>query len=189
MPTNQAVQPETEQRMSFYDLVCTPEFKQLSPKMGQFVLTYLQSVLDGEADALAAVKAASYNCKSDENGRILGFQLLASPKIILVMNRFFGVSPTEAFLKQVRKAISNKKLTIAQVRALELYSNINGFEKTAVGIVSKAVSDETHRKVSAKSEKEATVPADAISIWKNRDGEIIGYRDASGKNVQLLETK
>jgi hypothetical protein len=158
------IQPEaeqTEQRMSLSDLSRTPEFNQLSLKMEKFVAIYLQSLIStGTADVLAAVKGARYNCKSDQNARILGFQLLANPKIVLVLNRFFGVTPTEAFRKQVQKAISNKKLSVAQVRALELYSNINGFEKTAVGVVSKAVSDKNH----GHEDEPATVTAQRFSV-------------------------
>jgi hypothetical protein len=89
----------------------------------------------------------------------------------------------------VQKAIFNKKLTTAQISALELYSRIHEIEKTAVGVAVSRASAKNHGH-KAEPEVSATttarqVPADAVAVWKNRDGEIIGYRDASGKDVQL----
>jgi hypothetical protein len=187
-----AIQPEaeqTEQRMSLYDLARTKEFDSLTLKMQKFLVIYLRSLTPtGVADPLASVKAV-YNCKSDQNARILGFQLLANPKIILVLNRFFGVSPDDAFLAQLQKSIFNKKLTTAQVDALKLYSAIHGIEKTAVGISVNKLSAKNH---GHKNEPEVSatttarqVPADAVAVWKDKNNEVIGYRDASGKDVQL----
>jgi hypothetical protein len=43
------------------------------------------------------------------------------------MNRFFGNSPEQSFLDQVERACYDKKLTVAQVDALKLYSNLKGW--------------------------------------------------------------
>jgi hypothetical protein len=130
--------------MSLYDLVRTKEFDSLSLKMQKFVVIYLRSLTpSGAADPLSAVKAA-YNCKSDQNARILGFQLLAKPKIILTLNRFFGVSPDDAFRAQGQKSIFNSKLTTAQVDALKLYSAIHGIEKTAIGVAASKAQARNH---------------------------------------------
>ena len=128
MPTtNQAVQPEINQRMNAYELSQTVEFGHLSPKMATWVRTYVQSFLEtGSFDPLAATKAA-YTCHSDESARTFGYQLMAHPKIILALNRFFGATPEESFLKQVEKAIYSRRLTIAQVRALELMCRAKGW--------------------------------------------------------------
>src|SRR5580692_4129934 len=117
---------ETESRLSAHALALTPEFSHLSSKMGAFVLAYVQALIDtGAADPLAAVKA-SYDCGSDESARTLGYELLANPKVILTLNRFFGVSPDEAFLKMVERAIYNPNISVAQIEALKLYSAIHG---------------------------------------------------------------
>jgi hypothetical protein len=163
--TIQSEAEQTEQRMSLYDLARTREFDSLSLKMQKFVLIYLRSLTPtGAADPLAAVKA-SYNCKSDQTARVLGFQLLGNPKIVLTLNRFFGVSPDAAFLAQVQKAIFNRKLTTAQINALELYSRIHGVEKTAVGLAASRASAKNHGHASTKDEPEtATVTAPQFKV-------------------------
>ena len=125
--THLAVQPEVNQRMNAQELSQTVEFAHLSPKMAAWVLAYVQSFLDtGTFDPLSATKA-SYHCSNDESARTFGYQLMANAKILLTLNRFFGESPEQSFLKQVEKAIYSRRLTIAQVRALELLCRANGW--------------------------------------------------------------
>jgi hypothetical protein len=186
-----ALQTETERapRMSGFELSRTQEFSHLSAKMGRFVLAYVQGLIDTDtADPVAAVKFA-YNTKNDESARTFGFQLLSNIKVILTLNRFFGVTPNEAFLKQVERAIYNPNISVAQVDALRLYSAIHGIEKTAVGVAANKAAAKNHGHKAEPEVSAATtsrrVPADAVSVWKDKNDAVIGYRDASGKDVQL----
>jgi hypothetical protein len=113
------IQPETERRMSLYDLTQTPEFGKLSPKMATFLMRYVQDFIStGTFDPLAATKEAYPKCKSDETARIFGYQLLANPKIIAALDCFFGNSPERASLKVVTsKADQNRKRLLKQVEA------------------------------------------------------------------------
>ncbi len=127
MSTTPAIRPEVKQHMTAHELSQTIEFGHLSPKMATWVLSYVQNFLDkGTFDPLTSTKAA-YQCATEESARTFGYQLMAHPKILLTLNRFFGDSPEQAFLKQVEKAIYRRRLTIAQIRALELLCRVNGW--------------------------------------------------------------
>jgi hypothetical protein len=131
-----AIQTKTERapRMDVYKLSQTQEFSHLSPKMARFVMAYVKTLTDTDTvDPLAAVKYA-YNTKNDESARTLGYELLANPKVILVLNLFFGVTPSEAFLKQVERAIYNPNLSVAQIDALKLYCDAHGIQRSGLGI-------------------------------------------------------
>jgi hypothetical protein len=155
-----AVQTEIDRapRMSAYALAQTQEFSHLSPKMARFVLAYVQTLIDTDtADPLAAVKAA-YSCGSEESARTLGYELLANPKVILVLNIFFGVTPSEAFLKQVERAIYNPNLRVAQIDALKLYCDAHGIARSGVGVVASKAQAKNHGHASTKDASEpATV--------------------------------
>jgi len=127
MATNQAIRREVNQQLNAYELSQTVEFGHLSPKMATWVLTYVQNYLDtGTFDPLAATRA-SYECATEESARTFGYQLMANPKVLITLNRFFGNSPEQSFLEQVEKAIYSRKLSVAQVDALKLYSNLQGW--------------------------------------------------------------
>jgi hypothetical protein len=161
------------QRMSLDELTHTVEFAHLSPKMGTFVRIYLQNFLDtGTFDPLSATKTG-YDCKSDSSARTFGYQLLSNPKIILCLNRFFGSSPEEAFLRQVEKAIYSRKLTIAQVRALELQCKLNGWEN---GIPR---SRDLHV-TGSETDDESQPRAEASPAQKFFVGQLVTQRDGDG---------
>lgn len=161
------------QRMSLDELTHTVEFAHLSPKMATFVRTYVQTFLDtGTFDPLLATKTG-YDCKSDLSARTFGYQLLSNAKIILCLNRFFGSSPEEAFLRQVEKAIYSRKLTIAQVRALELQCKLNGWEN---GIPR---SRDLHM-TGPETDDEPQPKAETSSAQKFHVGQLVTQRDGAG---------
>jgi hypothetical protein len=89
----------TETKMSLLELVQTQTFGQLSPKMGVFVITYLQGYLDTGVFNPVAATLAAYDCVSEQSARTFSFQLMANPKIRLAINQFFGDSPEQATRK------------------------------------------------------------------------------------------
>jgi hypothetical protein len=109
------------------DVSKTPEFGHLSQKQAAWILKYIKGWLDtGSFDATAST-LASYDCKTVESARTFSYQLLTNPKIILVLNRFFGNTPEQSFLEQVERACYTRKLTVAQVDALKLYGELRGW--------------------------------------------------------------
>lgn len=119
-------------RLTLDELSQTVEFRQLTPKQALWVSTYVMNFLEhGTLDASFAVKTA-YDTKSDDVTRITGCKLLANPKIILALNRFWGDSPEAAFLKLVEKALYSRKISVSRVRALELYSRLKGWTAGAL---------------------------------------------------------
>jgi hypothetical protein len=99
MTATQAIRFEIEPSLNLYELSGTVEFNHLSQKQGLWVLQYVQGFLDsGTFNSLKATQAV-YECKNEETARILGYQLKANSKINAVLNRFFGDSPEQSFLK------------------------------------------------------------------------------------------
>ena len=114
-------------RMPLEDLRKTPEYTRLTPKQKMFVDTYCSSgAVDGQYDAVAATQAA-YKCKSAEVARVMAYSLLANINLVAVLNRHFGTEPIDAFLATLDRAVHNKKLTLAQLGALQLQCEVMGF--------------------------------------------------------------
>ena len=114
-------------RMSMEELRTTREYAHLTERQKMFIETYCSAgLVDGHYDAVVATLLA-YRCKDEEVARIMSYSLMANIRIIAALNRHFGETPVESFLKQLERAISNKKLTIAQLQALRLYSDVMGF--------------------------------------------------------------
>jgi len=108
-------------RMPFEELSKTEEFERLTKKQQAFVKAYCVKY-----NVIEAMRAA-YNCKSDEVARIMSYPLMRNINIISVLNRHFGTDPINDFLLTLDRAIHNKHLTIAQISALKLYSEVKGW--------------------------------------------------------------
>lgn len=111
----------SDSRMPIQILCETAEFKRLTKKQQAFIRAYVTNY-----DPIVSVRAA-YNCKSDEVARIMSYPLLMNINIISVLNRHFGTDPINDFLVTLDRAIHNKHLTIAQMQALKLYSDVKGW--------------------------------------------------------------
>jgi hypothetical protein len=119
-------------RLSLDQLSETVEFRQLTPKQQLWLATYTQCFIDtGVFDPVAA-SVTAYDCGSAEVARITGYKVLANSKIILALNRFFGDSPEEAFLKLVERALYSRKISPSRIAALKLYSDLKGWSAGAL---------------------------------------------------------
>jgi len=113
--------------MSWAELEKLPECQHLTKKQKLFVAEYCESgLVTGNYDPVAATQTA-YECKTPEVARIMSYALMSSVKIIAVLNRHFGTEPIEQFMVTLDRAITNKKLTMAQILALRLKAEIQGF--------------------------------------------------------------
>jgi len=114
-------------RMSMEELRTTREYARLTERQKMFIETYCSAgLVDGKYDAVVATLLA-YKCKDAEVARIMSYSLMANIRIVAVLDRHFGETPVESFLKTLERAIHNKKLTIAQLQALRLKCDIMGF--------------------------------------------------------------
>jgi hypothetical protein len=119
---------ELSKRLSLSELEKLPEYIRLTPKQKLFVATYCEGgLVDGNYDPIAATQTA-YQCKSLEIARVMSYALLANIRIIAILNRHFGTTPSEAFLEIVDRAIHNKKLTVTQMDAIRLKARLLGFD-------------------------------------------------------------
>jgi len=115
------------ERTSLSEIEKTPEYKKLRRKQKLFVATYIQSGIDtGTYDATGSV-LASYACADWETARRMSYGLLKNVKIAEVLNLHFSLTPRERFIASLNRAIRNKKLTMAQFRALQQKAESLGF--------------------------------------------------------------
>jgi len=115
---------DPKKRMTVAELEETPEYQRLTPKQKLFIATYCDGGLStGRYDAVAATLTA-YKCKTPEVARIMSYSVMANIRIVAVLNRHFATEPIEEFLTMLDRAINNKKLTMAQLGALQLRCQI-----------------------------------------------------------------
>ena len=111
----------------------TPEYQKLTQKQRLFVATYCQGgILNGQYDPIEATRTA-YQCKTPEIARVMSYSLMTNIRIVAALNRHFNTEPIEEFITLLDRAIRNKKLTTAQLRALELKADILGFRARLPG--------------------------------------------------------
>jgi hypothetical protein len=121
-------------RLTLEEVKATQEYSILTGKQQFFVEAYCSSGIDtGTYDPVEATFIA-YKCKSREVARIMSYSLMQNIRIVEVLNRHFNREPLEEFLVQLNRAIQNKKLTVAQLQALKLKADIQGFTARLPGV-------------------------------------------------------
>ena len=124
---------ELSNRVPMARLRDTDEFRSLTPKQQLFVETYIAGgVATGHYDPIGSTLTA-YACKSRESARVLSHTLMHTLRIVELLSLHFAREPIEDFLLTLNQAIRNKKLTVAQVRALELKAAVMGFKTRLPG--------------------------------------------------------
>lgn len=124
---------ETRQRLTLDELMETAEYQELTPKQQLFVATYVAGgIATGKYDRLDATQKA-YVCKSIESARVMSYTMMGNIRVIAAINRHFNAEPIEEFLKEVNRAIRNRKLSIAQLQALKLKADLLGFSARLPG--------------------------------------------------------
>jgi hypothetical protein len=168
-------------QMTVYDLTRTVEFGRLAPKMGHWVIVYVQTFLDtGDFDSLAATKAA-YDCGTAENARTFGYQMLANPKVKKALDKFFGNDAVanrsrEDVLAEAWRAVQAAEPgSIAHTRSISFYKSLAGIE----------------RPKKPKAEKPSQTPAVKFKVGDVATQNGVKYRvtevDADGKILDAKE--
>jgi hypothetical protein len=110
------------EKLTLAQLRETQVFIALTPKQKRAVQVFVETNGDRQASVLAA-----YKVKNARNAAILSSQVFASPAVVACLAAYFQDEPLESFKNDVRKAFINRKITVAQVRALELLAELNGW--------------------------------------------------------------
>lgn len=170
---------EKSKRLPFAEIRETAEFQRLTPKQQLFIEHYIEGgMFDGHYDVVAATRTA-YECKKPETARIMSYAMMANIRIIAVLNLHFNAEPVEEFLRLLDRAIYNKKLTIAQMEALRLKSDILGLvsrvpgKQRALGTLPQSVieaEDENKKAKPRKPRVQAEKP-----VVKSEDDEILEF--------------
>lgn len=169
---------DKSKRVPLSVLETTEDYQRLTAKQKLFVATYIQCGIDtGVYDSIAAAQTA-YKCKTPEVARVMSYALMANIRIVAVLNLHFAREPIEDFLVTLNRAITNKRLSIAQFKALQLKANILGFtsrlpgaNENAAAVIPQDVLDraieerKAHRKPRA-ARKPAEPPTDPFDYSK-----------------------
>lgn len=154
---------ELTNKMPLEDVQKTPEYARLTPKQRLWVSTYIQDGMEhGDYNPIHATKTA-FACKTEDGARIFSYSVLANIHVIEVLNLHFRLEPIEAFIKLIDRAISNKKITHAQVQALRLKCELQGILNRLPVFLNDA---ESGPRISEQVEKAIVVPAQSLQHRK-----------------------
>jgi hypothetical protein len=163
---------QTQERLSLADLTLTSEYKLLTIRQQTFVSEYIRSgVESGTYDTLFAV-TRSYRPKNAEVASVMAAQVMGNSKVKDVLDLHFGRTEKDAFLRELKKTIQHST-GIAKVRAQAIYARLAfGYDEPG---------DDAPE--APKPAPVQIVPADNQGTLNDDDGNVVGYRDASGKDV------
>ena len=112
------------EKLPLSEIQKTQEFQRATKKQQLFLAIYIAGGVDtGNYDAVEATFVA-YKVKDRATAHRMSYAILSSIQILDVLYRHFGAEPPEAFRVMLRRAIRNKHLTPAQVKALRLKAEI-----------------------------------------------------------------
>lgn len=97
-------------------------FMRLTEKQKLLIESYVASGGDKVGSVLAA-----YHVKDRETARKMSYDSFSRPAVVEVLNAYWGLTPFESFKRDVSRAVRNKRLSVAQIRALELQARVNGW--------------------------------------------------------------
>lgn len=136
-----------------------PSFLALSEKFQALVLEYLKARAAGsENPRVDALYAAGYHPSTPQSAKVMGCVYFSKPAIKEVLNLADGFTPRDAFLAEVGRAASNPKIKPAQVWALRMKAQLNGWLP--------APSVPAVKKVSAAAKK-SVEPSAAVSEFEH----------------------
>jgi len=110
-----------KERLTIEQLRAEQVFTDLTPRQQKMIETFASS-----GDRIQAVLAA-YNAKSPEVARVMAYEFFANPKVVACLTVYFQDDPLEVFKREVRRAYHNKNLSVAQVQAMKMFCDLNGW--------------------------------------------------------------
>jgi hypothetical protein len=181
-----------KERLSFEQLKQEPCFTNLTPKQRLMIETFIAS----NGDRVLAVKTA-YNAKTLDIARVMAYELFENPKIIACLAIYFQDDPLDVFKRDVQRAWRNKRLSIAQVQAMKLYCDVNGWGSGSLPNLHGPGSAEPARSAKQSRAKNSKVtPADPLARvpegatpLADKNGIVRGYKTADGNFVQLANAE
>lgn len=114
--------------MTIAELAKEPEFGELTPSQRATVLAFCEN----PNDPVAAIQAG-YNTPSKAAAQRLMHDIFKRPKILRALRLYYGVSAKAEFIRELDAAIANPRITVAKVRAMELYAKTMGWVPVGAG--------------------------------------------------------
>jgi hypothetical protein len=119
----------------------------------------------------------AYKCRTEEIARIMSYAQMGNIRIIAVLNRHFNVTPTEAFMTVLDRAIRNKNLTNAQMEVLRLKCILLGYKNVPPQVHQLAVPPEIAEatKEKRKANRKPRTPAKPSKSDMVREAENVRF--------------
>jgi len=174
----------TKERLSLAQLRAEQCFLDLTPRQKKMIEVFVES----DGDKVLAVTTA-YTPKSAEVARVMSYELFESPKVIACLTAYFQDDPMDVFKRAVRRAMTRKRLTVAQVTAMKLYCDLNGWGSKSL--------PNTHGHDSAEPTADSETPRPALDSrvppgatpLVDGSGVVRGYRTLDGRYVRLADVE
>lgn len=173
----------SKERLTIEQLRAEQCYIELTQKQKKLVETFISS----NGDRVASVMSA-YATKSRENAQILAYQFFTSPRVVACLAAYFQDDPLESFKAEVRRAYRNKKITVAQVRAMTLHAELNGWGSASLPSLhgrdsaEPVAESESPRPVAPQ---DGPVPPGCRPVRSKKTGGLIGYITPDGERVAL----
>jgi hypothetical protein len=164
-------------------LILSEQWTRLTQPQRRWVTEFIAS-----ADPVKATRLA-YRCKSEESARVYSYEIRRHPAVRAAVAVFNGKSQRDLLIEDLRENIRKSKPgSIARTKSLALLARLTlGVDVEMDGRLASHAGESAEAPAEAHASTPDTdrkVPAGALA-WINKDGVVIGYRDADGKDVQL----
>lgn len=176
---------EKRPRLSIEQLREEDVFLDLTPRQKILIETYVTS----NYDRVLAVQKA-YNPKTAEIARTMSYEVFATVRVIACLACFFQDEPLKTFQDTVRRAYRQKKLTTAQVSALELLAKVSGWGVALPGVIHGRKAEPDEPAVENSKAPAAPVAASAPVVVPPKAkpfiGQIVPKRRPDGTSYDVL---
>jgi hypothetical protein len=165
-------------RMTIEELRQQECYLDLRPKQRMFIEGWIAS----GGDRVFATSSA-YDCAHAEAARSFSYEVLSSPAVIACLAAFYQDNPLAEFKDQVSRAVRNRNLTTAQIRALELMARLNGWGDSSLPSRNGYEPVDSEEPSAPKVE---VLPYSSLKVYKV--GDFVRDQDASGVHIGLVES-
>lgn len=178
-------------------LEASPEWANLTTQQRVWVTVYLAT----GGSALTATKVAYPKAKSEKNSRVMSYELAKNSRILAALSVAAGKfvpekTETERLAEgeeRQRKSLIRtvqKQLDAAEPGSIAAQKFSDQLERLKIGVkrgpynkADKVKAEQTS--VSVVEDSTPQVPSDALEVWHDKDGALLGYRNAEGEAIKL----